>query len=577
MRTSAELKKQINQAMGTEPADLVLKNCSIIDVLTKEIRNTDIAICNDTIAGIGEYTGREEIDVHGAYVAPGFIEGHIHIESSMLSPGQFANTVVRHGTTTVICDPHEIANVAGEPGIDYFLQDSKNADISIFCMAPSCVPATHLENAGAIVIGKTIEKLLDRPEILGLAEVMNFPGVLTQDDEVVEKLIISQQKGVPIDGHAPGLSGKGLQAYIGAGIRSDHECVTAAEALEKIRSGMVVFIREGSTAKNLKDLLPAVTETNASRFLLVTDDCHPEELLEQGHLDRILRKAIALGLDPITAIQMVTINVASHYGLKNIGVVAPGYTADLVVFDDLNAMHIQKVLVKGKVHTPKKIVHKSSEITNKAILQSVFNSVHVDTDTLSFALKAEASKAWCMTINKDSLITGMKKIPVKTKGGMAVSDTDRDVLKIAVVERHNKTGNVGIGFVQGIGIKEGALATTVGHDSHNILVVGTNDTDMHFAVRTIVKQQGGLAVVSDGKVIASLTLEVAGLMTASQVEEVAARFSKILDGAKALGSTLDDPFMVMSFLALPVIPHLKITDMGLVNVDTFSHISLWQD
>ena len=574
MKMSAQLKKQIRQAKGEEPADLVLKNCSVVDVLTKEIRAADIAICGDTIAGVGDYTGVQEIDINGAYVAPGFIEGHIHIESSMLCPRKFAETVVKHGTTTVVCDPHEIANVAGIDGIDYFIEDSAVAPISIYCMAPSCVPATHLENTGAVLGDEEVEQLLGRPEVIGLAEMMNFPGVLMQDDGVLSKLHVSQQRNVPIDGHSPGLSGKELQAYIGAGIRSDHECVTAAEATEKVRAGMYVFIREGSTAKNLQDLLPAVTEANANRFLLVTDDCHPEELLQHGHLNRILRKAIQLGLDPITAIQMVTINASTYFGFKDIGVIAPGYTADLVVFDDLQSMKIQHVLTKGKRYTPQHTVTHQN-VDEREPNQRVFQSVHITPEALSFAIQAEGEKAWCITLNQDSLVTGMKVVNVKINEGMAVSDPDRDILKVAVIERHRNTGNIGQGFVQGIGLQAGALASTVGHDSHNILVVGVDDDDMRLAVETIAEQQGGLAVVLAGEVIASLTLEVAGLMSESDVEEVAAKFNTVLAGAKRLGTTLDDPFMVMSFLALPVIPHLKLTDMGLVNVDSFSHIPLW--
>ena len=573
----AQLKKQIQQAKGEIPADLVLKNCSVIDVLTKEIRTADIAICGDTIAGVGDYSGVQELDVKGSYVAPGFIEGHIHIESSMLCPSQFAETVVKHGTTTVVCDPHEIANVAGTGGIDYFIQDSADAPISIYCMAPSCVPATHLENAGATIGEEAVEQLLERPEVVGLAEMMNFPGVLMQDGGVLSKLNVSLKKEVPIDGHAPGLSGKELQAYVGAGIRSDHECITAEEATEKVRSGMYVFMREGSTAKNLHDLLPAVTEANASRFLLVTDDCHPEELLQQGHLDRILRKAIHLGLNPITAIQMVTINASTYFGFDNLGVIAPGFIADLVVFDDLKTIQVEHVVTKGKVYTPKDITAPAQNALVHKRFSPVFDSVHIKHDTLSFAMKANAQNAWCITLNQDSLITDMKTVSVKIKNGMAVADTERDILKVAVVERHRNTGNIGQGFVQGIGIKAGALASTVGHDSHNILVVGADDDDMCIAVETIAKQKGGLAVVHNGKVIASLTLNVAGLMSELGVEEVAAQFNSVLVGAKKLGSTLDDPFMVMSFLALPVIPHLKITDMGLVNVDSFCHIPLWQE
>ncbi len=575
MNKNTTMEKQIRQARGEEPADLVLKNCTIVDVFCGDTRQGDIAICGKQIAGIGEYSGVEEVDCNGSFVAPGFIEGHIHIESSMLSPKQFANVVIGHGTTTVICDPHEIANVAGVKGIQYFIDETKSLPTKIYCMAPSCVPATHLENSGAILSSESINKLLEQPEILGLAEMMNFPGVLFQDREVMAKLDIARSKNVPIDGHAPGLSGKDLQAYIGTGIRSDHECSTAAEATEKVRSGMYVFIREGSTAKNLESLLPAVTPRNSDRFLLVTDDCHPHELLTEGHLDRILRKAVRLGLDPITAIQMVTINVSNYYGLKNIGAIAPGYNADLVVFDDLTNIQIGSVFTAGKkvqLDTTKKERKVNDQ---RAKYPEVYQSVNVVFEGLSFAMPAKSGKARVIKIIKNELITEKAELDIPIKDGFAFADTKNDIVKLAVVERHHHTGNVGQGFVQGIGLKRGALASTIGHDSHNITVLGVNDDDMLLAVKTIAKQQGGIAVVADGKVLATLILDVAGLMSGADAENVADAFSNLLKAAKHLGVELSDPFMFMSFLALPVIPHLKISDLGLIDVDNFCHIDLW--
>ncbi len=569
------MSKQILQAKGEEPADLVLKNCTIIDVFCGDTKQGDIAICGNQIAGIGEYNGAKEIDCKGSFVAPGFIEGHIHIESSMLTPKQFAKTVIGHGTTTVICDPHEIANVAGVKGIQHFLEETQDLPTTIYCMAPSCVPATHLENSGATLDSKSIEKLLNQPKILGLAEMMNFPGVLFQDKEVMAKLEIARKKGVPIDGHAPGLTGKDLQAYIGTGIRSDHECVTAAEATEKVQSGMYVFIREGSTAKNLKSLLPAVTARNAGRFLLVTDDCHPHELQTEGHLDRILREAIRLGLDPITAIQMVTINVSNYFGLKNIGAVAPGFDADLVVFDNLNTIQIQSVFAAGKQvqsETPEEHIPISKL---RETHPEVYQSVNVDLENLSFVMPAKSTKARVIKLIKNELITEKLELDIKIKDGLALADPSRDIIKLAVVERHHHTGNIGHGFVQGIGLQRGALASTIGHDSHNITVLGVNDDDMILAVQTIAKQQGGIAVVADGKVLETLVLDFAGLMSGEGAESVAKSFSNLLKAAKKLGVQVDDPFMFMSFLALPVIPHLKISDLGLVDVDNFCHIDLW--
>lgn len=563
------------QARGVESADLVLKNCTVIDVFCGDTKQADIAICGKKIAGIGEYSGKEEIDCTGSYVAPGFMEGHIHIESSMLSPGQFAQTVIGHGTTTVICDPHEIANVAGTKGIEYFTEESRGLETNIYCMAPSCVPATHLENSGANLDSEAIGSLLGQEQILGLAEMMNFPGVLFQDKEVMGKLAIARKQGVPIDGHAPGLTGKDLQAYIGSGIGSDHECVTAAEAIEKVQSGMYVFIREGSTAKNLESLLPAVTTKNSNRFLLVTDDCHPHQLLTEGHLDRILRKAITLGLDPITAIQMVTINVANYYGLQNVGAVAPGYDANLVLFSDLQDIQIQTVYVAGTAVQPKPTKNELSQPPLRKKYAEVFQSVHVDIEKLTFSLPAKTETARVIRIVKDELITEEVQLSIKNENGFALADPDRDIVKLAVVERHHATGNVGRGFVQGIGLKKGALASTIGHDSHNITVIGVNDDDMMLAVQTIVNQQGGIAVVADGVIQATLTLEVAGLMSCEDAVSVANAFAKLLEAAKKLGVQVDDPFMFMSFLALPVIPHLKITDLGLVDVDKFSLVELW--
>lgn len=576
MKEQVYLKKQISQARGLSPADLVLKNCKIVDVFCGDIvQGKDVAICEDRIAGVGNYTGLREVDCQGAYLAPGFMEGHIHIESSMLSPAQFVQTVIAHGTTTVVCDPHEIANVAGLAGIEFLLEESEGLLTEVYCMAPSCVPATHLENSGAKLDSQDLAELLSHPRVLGLAEMMNFPGLLFQDDEVLAKIVSAKQKGLPVDGHAPGLTGKDLQAYIGSGILSDHECTTANEALEKLRAGMYLFIREGSTAKNLESLLPVVTPRNSHRCLLVTDDCHPQELLETGHLDRILRKAINLGLDPVTAIQMVTINVANYYGLRGVGGVAPGYLANLVLFEDLQDLRIEKVFSRG-VECEKSLCKSSPLKPNIAKkYPQVFNSIHVDLKSLSFAIPAQKKLARVIKVIKNQIITESVELDMKVVGNYAVADIDRDILKVAVIERHHATGNIGLGFVQGIGLQRGALVSTVGHDSHNITVIGANDEDMSLAVQTIVKQGGGLAVVADGEVKASMILDAAGLMSTADTETVVANFSDVLKTVSTLGVQLADPFMFMSFLALPVIPQLKITDLGLVDVDTFRHVSLW--
>jgi adenine deaminase len=575
MKNDPQILKRNQQARGLESADCVLKNCRLIDVFCGEIVHADVAICEDTIVGTGEYSGIQEIDCHGAFVSPGFMEGHIHIESSMLSPRQFVKTVLPHGTTTVVCDPHEIANVAGVSGIKYLLEESKNLPCSIYVMAPSCVPATHLENSGAVLCSTDLEELLLLPQVIGVAEMMNFPGVLFQDKEVLNKLLTAQKMNVPVDGHAPGLSGKDLQAYIGNGIMSDHECTTVAEAKEKLSSGMFLFIREGSTAKNLEGLLPVVTEKNSHRCLLVTDDCHPGELLRDGHLDRILRKAVRLGLDPVTAIQMVTINVANYFGLKNRGAIAPGYRADLVVFDDLHDIQVKSVFAGGKQVGGDMF---TKNLNKKVLIDNypaVFNSVHVDIEKLSFEIPAESRLARVIRVQKDQLITESVELSITAMNGLAVVDTEKDIVKLAVVERHHATGNIGLGFVQGIGLKRGALASTVGHDSHNITVIGANDSDMELVVQTIIKQGGGLAIACDGELVGNLVLDVAGLMSTADAEVLSDKFSNLLQDAIELGVQVEDPFMLMSFLALPVIPHLKMTDLGLVDVDGFCHTDLW--
>ncbi|MBU1232620.1 MAG: adenine deaminase [Proteobacteria bacterium] len=575
MVTRAALQKRIRQARGVDPADCVLKDCRLIDVCCGEIVRTDVAICDDRIAGTGNYSGVQEIDCKGAYICPGFMEGHIHIESSMLSPKQFARAVLPHGTTTVVCDPHEIANVAGIAGINFILEESSDLLCRFYLMAPSCVPATHLETSGAFLGSGEIEQILKSPRVIGIAEMMNFPGVLFEDDEVLKKLILSEKMDIPMDGHAPGLGGKDLQAYIGCRIMSDHECTTAEEASEKLRSGMFLFIREGSTAKNLSALLPVVTRKNSHRCLLVTDDCHPHDLVIEGHLDRILRKAIKLGLDPITAIQMVTINVANYFNLNDRGAVVPGYRADLVLFDDLADIRPKLVFSGGQevaVENSSKNIDKK-KFANK--YPEVFDSVHVETKTISFSIPARAKCARVVRVLKDQLITEEVELPVKIVDGMAVADPENDIIKMAVVERHKATGNIGLGFVQGFGLQRGALASTVGHDSHNITVIGVDDRDMMLAVETIVGHGGGLAVVVDGRVLASLPLPIGGLMSAADALEVSAGFSSLLQAAAGLGGFLADPFMHMSFLSLSVIPHLKMTDLGLVDVDTFQHVGLW--
>ncbi len=574
MMLKENLRRLIRQGKGAEPADLVLKNCRVINVFTREIIYGDVAICDEWIAGVGNYSGVQEIDCHGYFVSPGFIEGHIHIESSMLSPDQFVSAVVPCGTTTVVCDPHEIANVAGLAGISYILEETKDLPVAVFVMAPSCVPATHLETSGAVLDSDALAELYKHPRVIGLAEMMNYPGVLAGDDTIIEKILRTRDQKMPIDGHAPGLSGMALQAYISAGIGSDHECTTREEALEKLRSGMHLFIREGTVARNMKELLPVVTEKNVHRCLFVTDDCHPRELQKSGHLDRILRKAIGLGLDPLMAIQMVTINVARYFQLCGRGAIGPGYRADIVLFADLREPKPCHVISGGRLIVEHGVVKEKIEpACNRE--GDVFHSVRIQWDKVRFAVPAGKGRMRVIRLIKDQILTESVEIEETVKDGLAVADPGRDLAKIAVIERHRETGRMGVGFVMGFGLKRGAIAGSVAHDSHNIIVVGMSDRDMELAVKSVATAGGGLAVVADNRVLSLLQLEVAGLMSTCSLREVNERLDELLVATRKLGRCDDNVFMLMSFLALPVIPHLKITDYGLIDVDTFKQVGLW--
>ena len=560
-------------ARGDEPADLVLKNCSVINVFSAEIIKGDVAILGNRIAGVGDYNGREEIDLQGAHVCPGFIDGHIHIESSMLSPVEFGRAVAVHGTTAVICDPHEIANVAGLPGIHYILDQGAHTGVDIFAMAPSCVPATHMETAGARLGSDEVAELLKHPAILGLAEMMNFPGAVGGDPSVLAKLEAARRSGLLIDGHAPGLCGKALQAYRGTGIDSDHECVDLEEAREKLRAGMYIFIREGSTAQNLANLLPLVTPAVQERCLLVSDDKDPNDLLTKGHLDHALAKAVALGLDPVSAIRLVTSNAARRFGLRDRGAIGPGLRADLVVLSDLKAMRVSRVYRGGAlVAADGKYLGGPPRTTAKSNLPS---SINIDWSAVDFAVPARSGKLRVIGLIPDQIVTRGLTMEPLIVNDLAESDPDRDLIKIAVIERHRGSGAMMTGFVHGMGLKRGALATTVAHDSHNLVVVGASDMEMRCAAETCGAMGGGLAVVEGEKVIASLPLPIGGLMSESSLEEVAKGLGHALAAAKSLGCVPSNPFMAAGFLALPVIPELKITDKGLVDVGIFDHVPLW--
>ncbi|MBT8763123.1 adenine deaminase [Desulfohalobiaceae bacterium Ax17] len=567
-----QLKDIIRNSRGEQKADLLLKNGQVVNVFTGEIVRADVAVAGGLIIGVGEgYSALETIDLDGRFVCPGFIDGHLHIESTMLTPYQFARAVLPHGTTTVICDPHEIANVLGTSGVRYMLEASEGLPISIFIMAPSCVPATHLETAGATLSSDDIATLLDHPRVLGLAEMMNFPGVLLQIPEVLAKLEAAKKRGMPVDGHSPGLTGRDLQAYVAAGITSDHECTRPEEALEKLRAGMYLFIREGTAERNLADLLPVVTAENSRRCILVSDDRHPDDLMDRGHMDYSIRLAVRKGLNPVTAIQMVTLNPAERFRLWDRGAIAPGYRADMVILNNLEDMQVEKVFTGGQLVADQ---GQTLPFTQPETV-SGFNSMRIDTHNLDFAIPAKGSSARVIGVIEGQIVTEMLELPVKIQDNMAVADVERDILKLAVIERHKGTGNVGLGFVRGIGLHSGAIASTVAHDSHNLIIVGTNDADMKLAAISVSEMAGGLVAVDNGQVKARLPLPVAGLMSGEPLESVRKEMDRLLSVARELGSPLDNPFMTLSFLALPVIPALKLTDRGLVDVNKFDFVELF--
>ena len=574
-----DLARFLPIARGDDPADLVLRNGRVINVFTGEIVETDVAIAADTIVGVGPgYAARQEIDLGGRYVCPGLIDAHVHVESSMVTPPQFARAVVPRGTTTVVTDPHEIANVAGAAGIRYMLAVSEGLPLTVYVNLPSCVPATPMGTAGAELDAGALLALADLPRVLGLAEFMNVPGAVLGLPGALEKLVAFQ--GRVIDGHAPGFSGKWLQAYAGAGPGSDHECVTADEMVEKLRLGMVVFVRESTAAKNLRALLPAITLHNSRRCAFGTDDRHPADLLDEGHLDHLIRLAVAEGLDPITAIQMATLNVAEWFRLRDRGAVAPGKRADLVVFSNLKDFGAEMVFAGGALVArdgapsgdwPGPVVDDAAD----EYIRSVRDTVHVAWDRLSFAIPVQGERVRVIGLIPDQVVTEHLVERALVEDGLAVADLERDMLKIAVIERHRGTGNVGLGFVRGLGLKRGALAGSVGHDAHNLIVAGCDDGSMMAAARAVGSLGGGLVAAAGGQVLASVPLPIAGLMSDQPVETVRRQMDRLVEVAKSLGSPLHDPLMALGFLALEVIPALKLTDQGLVDVEKFGFVPLF--
>jgi adenine deaminase len=568
----ASLKEKIRAASGDGMVDLLIKNGRVVDVFSGEIEKRDVAVFEGVIVGFGDYRAREIIDVKGDFLCPGLIDGHVHIESSMVTIPEFARAVLPNGTTSVVIDPHEIANVLGREGIRFMAKSAKGVPLNVFIMIPSCVPATHMETSGATLKAADLGPLLKEPWAIGLAEMMNFPGVIFRDPEVLKKIEIA--KGKRIDGHAPMLSGKGLYAYLTAGIRSDHECTTPQEAKEKLKNGMWIMVREGTTARNLRNLIPLVHPKNSRRFFLVTDDRHPKELLEEGHIDSMVRQAVRWGLDPILAIQMATLNAAEYFRLDDLGAIAPGYRADIISFDHLGRFQIKKVFKDGKLVSengkmlfPPIHTGKSSNVNGSVRIKSLKKD--------ALLLRSGQSLAKIIQLIPDQIVTKKVMKRVFLKDGVAHPNVKEDILKIAVVERHKATGNIGIAFVQGFGLKTGAIGSSVAHDSHNIVLVGTNDADMLKAVEVIQSMKGGLVAVLEGKVLASLPLPIAGLMSEGSVARVNLQLEALHSASKTLGCKIPDPFMILSFLSLPVIPELKLTDKGLVDVNQFKFVPLF--
>ena len=555
----------IDVAAGRVPADLVLKNATYVNVFSNELRQCDIAVAEGLIVGMGEYHGKVEMDVSGKIVLPGFLDAHIHLESSLVSPTEFAKAVLPHGTTTVITDPHEIANVMGTDGIEYMLQATEDLPVDVRFMLPSCVPATPLDESGAVLDYRAIDSFYDHPRVQGLAEMMNFVGTVNGDPQVVEKIVASQAHHKKIDGHAPGLSGNDLNAYIAAGVYSDHECSDLDDALAKLERGQFIMIREGTAARNLEALVPLLCEKYVDRCMFCTDDKHPNDLLEKGHIDYIVKKAIGLGADPITAVKVACHNAARYFLLNNRGAIAPGYLGDFVVIDNFQDFNIEKVYKKGELMVENGVVKEfpTPEI-EQYLVDRAHSTFHVGT------LTAED-----FTEHRPRGIIGMVNGEITTTdaGYSDRIDVEYDVLKIAVVERHKNTHHIGIGFLQGYGLKSGAVATSISHDSHNIIVVGTSEADMAAAVNRVVELNGGIVVWDGGQPIAEVPLAIAGIMSDEPLVDVNEKLETAKEKAFELGVSRGiDPFMTLSFMALPVIPSLRITTRGVFDVNSQSYV-----
>ncbi|MBS1463503.1 MAG: adenine deaminase [Dysosmobacter sp.] len=561
------LKKQriIAAAAGREPADLVLKNATFVNVFSNELSTMDIAVAEGLIVGMGSYQGRSEVDCTGKIVLPGFLDAHIHLESSLVSPTEFVKAVLPHGTTTVVTDPHEIANVMGTDGIEYMLQATEDLPVDVRFMLPSCVPATPLDESGAILDYRAIDSFYDHPRVQGLAEMMNFVGAINGDEQTVEKIVAAQAHHKKIDGHAPDLQGNDLNAYIAAGVYSDHECHDVKDAIAKLERGQFIMIREGTAARNLEALMPLLTGKYADRCMFCTDDKHPNDLLEKGHIDYIVKKAISLGADPITAVKVACHNAARYFLLNNRGGISPGYLADFVIIDNFQDFNIEQVYKKGVLMVDHgEIQDFPSPEIEPYLVERAHKTFHVA------ALTAED-----FAEKRPRGIIGMVDGEITTvdAGYSDRIDVEYDVLKIAVVERHKNTHHIGIGYIQGYGLKSGAVATSISHDSHNIIVVGTNETDMAAAVNRVVELNGGIVVWDGGQPVAEVPLAIAGIMSDEPLVTVNEKLETAKDAAHKLGVNPGiDPFMTLSFMALPVIPSLRITTRGVFDVTTQSYV-----
>lgn len=560
-RQLATKQRIIAVAAGREKADLVLKNAKYLNVFSNEFLSGDIAVANGLIAGVGKYDGKTEIDVSGKLVLPGFIDAHIHLESSMVTPAEFAKAVVAHGTTTVITDPHEITNVMGIDGVEYMIQASQNLPIDVHFMMPSCVPATEIDESGAELDCKDIDLYLDNKKVLGLAEMMNYVGVINGDKNVLSKIVTSQAHHKKIDGHAPELSGNDLNAYIAAGVYSDHECSTFENALEKLRKGQFIMIREGTAAHNLKALMPLLTQQYYSRCMFATDDKHPSDLLHGGHIDYIVKQALKNGADPIVALKTATHHAARYFLLNNKGAIASGYLADIVVVDNLEDFNVETVFKCGKLVFDGKVKDFSAPTVDEKLAEKCFDTFHLNSVTPS-SFKVDGK------LGLIGLVGG--ELLTRNLGTADKIDVENDILKIACIERHKGTNHIGVGYVKGYSLKSGAVATSVAHDSHNIITVGCNDDDIAVAVNAIKDSNGGIAVVENGKIKALLELPIAGLMSDEPLTTVNEKLENAKSSAYELGADKSiDPFMTLSFLSLPVIPSLRITTKGVFDAENW--------